>query len=111
VSEFSHAVLVPDPIPIPVTIPESPDAKLLAKYNAAQAELERLRATIEAMAASSPDELRRRHRALSDDGESVAETEAATVLEDGHYHPQEGVPLQLVVIIALGVFITTYLFF
>jgi hypothetical protein len=98
-------------VPVPVTVSESPNAELLAKYNAAQTEIDRLRATIESMATSPPDELRRRNRALSDDGVSVADDDVATVLEDSHYHHQEGVPLQLVVIIALGVFITTYLFF
>ena len=97
----------PIPVPVPATVSEHPDAELLAKYNAAQAEIGRLRATIQSMAASPPDELRRRNRALSDDGVSV-DDDVATVVEDHH---QEGVPLQLVVIIALGVFITTYLFF
>jgi vesicle-associated membrane protein-associated protein A len=110
-SEFSHVAPALAPIPVSAAITESPNTELLAKYNAAQVEIERLRAAIEIMAASPPDELRRRNRTSSDDGASVAETDAATVLEDNHYHPQDGVPLQLVVIIALGVFITTYLFF
>jgi len=108
-SEVLHSAPVAAPIPVhvPATVPDYPDAELLAKYNAAQAEIERLRATIQNMAASPPDELRRRNRPLSDDGMSV-DDDVATVVEDHH---QEGVPLQLVVIIALGVFITTYLFF
>jgi len=107
-------VPVSEPIPVPApaaTSDESFNDELLAKYSAAQAEIERLRATLASMVASPPDELRRRNRTLSDDGASVVETDVATVLEDNHYHQQEGVPLQLVVIIALGVFITTYLFF
>jgi hypothetical protein len=40
----------------------------------------------------------------------MAGTEVGTMLEDASTQP-EGVPLQVVLIIALGVFITTYLFF
>lgn len=111
--EYSYEAPISQSIPVsvPVTFPEELNAELMAKYEAAQAEIQRLRATIESMAASPPDELRRRNRALSDDGASIAETDVVTVIEDGHYNHQEGVPLQLVVIIALGVFITTYLFF
>jgi hypothetical protein len=88
------------------------NAEILAKYNAAQAEIERLRALLAAVPSSSPTELRRRTRALSDDGSTMAETDVgvSTTMDDGPLH-QEGVPLQVVVIIALGVFITTYLFF
>jgi hypothetical protein len=82
----------------------------LAKYNEAQAEIERLRALLAAVPSSSP-ELRRRTRALSDDGSTMGDTDVgvSTTVEDVPL--QEGVPLQVVVIIALGVFITTYLFF
>ena len=58
-------------------------------------------------AQTSPTDLRRRNRALSDDG-SV--TEVGSYVEEGVMNP-EGVPLQVVIIIALGVFVTTYLFF
>jgi len=105
------------PIPVPAPgVTESPNVELLMKYQAALSEVDRLRnilATMEEAAQSeaSPPELRRRRPALSDDG-SVADTDVATMIDDSHYnHQQEGVPLQVVVIIALGVFITTYLFF
>jgi hypothetical protein len=104
----------PPPVePAPVADAESyVNAELLAKYHGAQAEIERLRALLASVPSSTPTELRRRTRALSDDESTVAETEvgASTMMEDGPPH-QEGVPLQVVVIIALGVFITTYLFF
>jgi vesicle-associated membrane protein-associated protein A len=88
---------------------------LEAKYNEAQAEIQRLRALLAAAPdpSSEPTEttgLRRRNRALSDDGSTIAGTEIGTILEDAQVQP-EGVPLQVVLIIALGVFITTYLFF
>jgi vesicle-associated membrane protein-associated protein A len=85
------------------------DAELLAKYQAAQAEIERLHALLAEVPSSPPNELRRRNQPLSDDGSTVGETEGGTGVEDP-LQP-EGVPLQVVVIIALGVFITTYLFF
>ncbi|KAF5382597.1 hypothetical protein D9615_002909 [Tricholomella constricta] len=108
-------MFMPAPIPVPARIPtpvrETPNAELLDKYEAAQVEIDRLRAILATMEEAPPSEFRRRRPALSDDG-SVAETEVATVIDDSHlYHQQEGVPLQVVVIIALGVFITTYLFF
>lgn len=59
--------------------------------------------------------LRRRTRALTDDGsyvggDSVADDE--TVVERStSVATESGVPLQVVIIIALGVFVTTYLFF
>jgi vesicle-associated membrane protein-associated protein A len=105
-----QVVSTPAPVPAPILFTETPNAELVAKYEAAQAEIDRLRATLAIMSASPPVELRRRTRALSDAG-SVAETDVATTIDDGHFHQQEGVPLQVVVIIALGVFITTYLFF
>lgn len=105
-----QVISTPTPIPAPILFPETPSAELSAKYEAAQAEIDRLRATLATMSASPPVELRRRTRALSDAG-STAETDVATVIDDSHYQQQEGVPLQVVVIIALGVFITTYLFF
>ncbi|KZT18620.1 VAMP-associated protein [Neolentinus lepideus HHB14362 ss-1] len=103
--------------------------ELLAKYNEAQAEIQRLRALLAAMPEPSslptttssngdstlPTELRKRHRALSDATSTMAgslgpETEVGTLIDES-VPPPEGVPLQVVVIIALGVFITTYLFF
>lgn len=77
------------------------------KYQEAQAEIERLRSLL--AAAAPPSELRRRTRAENDDATSVG-SDVGTMIDDQSIH-QDGVPLQVVVIIALGVFITTYLFF
>jgi hypothetical protein len=93
-------------------------AALLAQYNEALADIQRLTTLL----ASAPNptspastlapELRRRgNRALSDDGSTIAGTEVGTMYMDEQIQQPEGVPLQVVVIIALGVFITTYLFF
>ncbi|KII86753.1 hypothetical protein PLICRDRAFT_55663 [Plicaturopsis crispa FD-325 SS-3] len=113
----------PPPTPPPVVAEPAPNPvneELLLKYRAAQSEIERLRSLLAAVPDTSTlpaestvagTELRRRNRALSDDGSTVAETEAGTYLEDAAMQSPEGVPLQVVVIIALGVFITTYLFF
>jgi len=111
----------PTRIPIPVEA-EAPNLEelqareeLAAKLKSAIAEIERLRAIL----ASAPDPTsppstephRREKKALSDDGSTVAGTEVGTVFIDDHSLQPEGVPLQVVLIIALGVFITTYLFF
>lgn len=102
--------------PIPVTAPfipptaavEAPDSGLLAKYADAQAEIERLRA----MLASYSDPalpnvgLRRRgHR--NHEEEDTRPSEETKFVES----QPEGVPPLVVIMIALGVFITTYLFF
>ncbi|TFK52583.1 VAMP-associated protein [Heliocybe sulcata] len=118
------------PHPVLVSTPDQ-NAELLAKYNEAQAEIQRLRSLLAAAPEPSalpttlstsngdsmppPTELRKRHRALSDATSTMAgslgpETEIGTLVEESVAAP-EGVPLQVVVIIALGVFITTYLFF
>ena len=76
----------------------------------AQAEIERLKAQIAALSTPVAQELRRRTRKLSDP-DSVAGSDAQTMIEVGEPLQQEGVPLQVVVIIALGVFVMTYLFF
>jgi len=47
---------------------------------------------------------------MSDVG-SETETDVATMVDEGGPLHQDGVPLQVVAIVALGVFITTYLFF
>lgn len=73
----------------------------------ARAEIERLRSLL--AAASPPPELRKRTRRLSDDI-TIAPSDVGTMIEDPPM-AQEGVPLQVVVIISLGVFIMTYLFF
>lgn len=110
----------PAPLPVPIVVPvpsvePQVNAELEAKYNEAQAEIQRLRALLAAAPDPStvPTEatgLRRRNRALSDDGSTVAGTDVGTMLDEASAQP-EGVPLQVVLIIALGVFITTYLFF
>lgn len=106
-------ILPPEPsyytVPAQSTIPEH-TAELLAKLEAAAAEITFLRATLATRSEAPPTELRQRTRRLSD-ATSVPETEVGTLIDDTRYHHQEGVPLQVVVIIALGVFITTYLFF
>ncbi|KAG5648337.1 hypothetical protein DXG03_004909 [Asterophora parasitica] len=104
-------ISTPTPVPVHEAAIEKPNTELVEKYEAAQVEIDRLRAILASIEEAPPSEFRRRRSALSDDG-SVAETEVATVIDDSHFqHQQEGVPLQVVVIIALGVFITTYLFF
>ncbi|KAJ7095810.1 PapD-like protein [Mycena belliarum] len=97
---MARAPSIPTPVAVPSRIPSSDDYAI--KYSEAQAEIERLRALL--ATSQPPTELRRRTRRLSDEtAVDVAVLEEAPV--------QEGVPLQVVVIIALGVFITTYLFF
>ena len=92
---------------------------MVAKYNDAQDEIKRLRALLAAVpdpssiasSGTSPTVLRERHRssrALSDDG--TVDGSETTYVSDASLQP-EGVPLQVVVIIALLVFVTTYLFF
>ncbi|KAF4617464.1 hypothetical protein D9613_006095 [Agrocybe pediades] len=103
------AAPAPAPEPIYITRENPVNEELYAKYNLAQAEIDRLKAQIAALAVPPPSELRRRTRKLSD-ADSAAGSDFQTVIEDLPVH-QEGVPLQVVVIIALGVFITTYLFF
>jgi vesicle-associated membrane protein-associated protein A len=119
---------VPEAAPAPVREREI-DEELLAKYIASQKEIERLRAllaTIPEPAPTSPisetteaepePELRRRRRPLSEyEDESTvyrAESDVGTSYSDRRYAPQpEGVPLQVVVGIAFGVFLMTYMFF
>ncbi|KAG1872505.1 hypothetical protein DFJ58DRAFT_762017, partial [Suillus subalutaceus] len=92
--------------------------ELEAKYIAAQDEIQRLRDLLaavpdpsslapESIAPTSiaPSDFRRRHTsALSDDGETYAGSDVGTMVEHDSVIHQEGVPLQVVVIIALGVF-------
>lgn len=101
------AASVPLPEPIIITRENPVNEEIFAKYNIAQAEIERLKAQINEIGAQQ--ELRRRTRKLSD-ADSAMGSDFQTVIEEPHIQP-EGVPLQVVVIIALGVFITTYLFF
>ncbi|KAI0697869.1 PapD-like protein [Cytidiella melzeri] len=117
----SPAVPPPAAAPVPVRTID-PNPELLNKLEDAQAEIQRLRNVISSMPAPSTvpstsvvsgtaTDLRRRTRALSDDGSSVGpETEVSSYVEEGQLQP-DGVPLQVVIIVALGVFITTYLFF
>lgn len=83
------------------------------KYAAAQDEISRLRALVASLNAQvqTASTLRRRSRAVSDDGtDSVADDETI-VDRSTSFAGESGVPLQVVIIIALGVFVTTYLFF
>lgn len=101
----------PPPSTIETVYVENPlNEELFAKYKEAQAEIERLRNNIATLSVAPTSELRsRRNRTISDAG-SNAETDVHTAIDEPHYQ-QDGVPLQVVVIIALGVFVTTYLFF
>lgn len=101
--------------------------EVLLKLHEAQAEIERLRnlistmpepSTIAPTTITNATEFRRRRPVSpSDDGSTWdGETEVGTsitgttTMEDTLMQA-EGVPLQVVIIIALGVFVTTYLFF
>lgn len=107
---------------LPEVIEPKPHDDLHTKYMEALDEIERLRALLAAAPAPAPPspsstttELRRRHP-LSEDGELEStfggtEFTTATVLPEDGPIQVEGVPLQVVAIIALAVFITTYLFF
>jgi len=112
----------PPPVPAPPVVPalsSEPNSEFLTKYKDAQAEIQRLRSLLAAVpdpssvasSGTSPTELRERHRSKeprSDEG-TVIDSEV-TYVSDASLQP-EGVPLQIVVIIASLVFITTYLFF
>jgi len=109
ISERPSAPAPPAPEPIYITRENPINEELYAKYNLAQAEIDRLKAQIAELSAPPPSELRRRTRKLSD-ADSATVSDFQTVVEEIPVH-QEGVPLQVVVIVALGVFVTTYLFF
>jgi vesicle-associated membrane protein-associated protein A len=104
----------PPPAPLrvvePVPEPRLDYDVLMAKFEAALEEIEHLRGLLAAAPRPPSTELRRRNRPQSDEGSTMGETEVGTMVEENAL-PQDGVPLQVVVIIALGVFITTYLFF
>lgn len=100
--------------------------ELEEKLQEAESEIKRLRALLSAVPDPSstapesiapesmaPSDFRRRYTVGSDDGTSTyyGETEVGTIVERDAVIHQDGVPLQVVIIIALGVFITTYLFF
>ncbi|THV00836.1 VAMP-associated protein [Dendrothele bispora CBS 962.96] len=95
------------PAPVPIYMP-TPSSTLSEELKEARAEIDRLRSLL--AAAQPPQELRHRSRAMSDDGTVVSGTDVDTIIDEPPMQ-QEGVPLQVVVIIALGVFVTTYLFF
>ena len=113
----------PPPLPAPV-VQINRDLEL--KLSDAQAEIQRLRVLLAAVPDPSstapesvapesvaPSEFRRRYAASSEDGASTyyGGTEVGTMVDRDTVIHQDGVPLQVVIIIALGVFITTYLFF
>ncbi|KAF8634128.1 hypothetical protein AX15_001060 [Amanita polypyramis BW_CC] len=79
---------------------------LLSQYNAALAELDRFRSEYDASIVAPEPELRRREKSRSEAGSAASDTD---IVDDNVYR-QDGVPLQVVVIIALAVFTTTYLF-
>lgn len=114
----------PPPPPPPPAIQINRELEL--KLSDAQAEIQRLRVLLAAVPDPSstapesiapesiaPSEFRRRYTTSSDDGTSTyyGATEVGTVVDRNTVIHQDGVPLQVVIIIALGVFITTYLFF
>ncbi|KAG6377091.1 PapD-like protein [Boletus reticuloceps] len=121
----------PSPPSSPPPYPPAPpvvqvNRELELKLCDAQAEIQRLRALLAAVPDPSstapesvapesvpPSEFRRRYVASSDDGASTyyGGTEMGTEIERETVIHHDGVPLQVVIIIALGVFITTYLFF
>ncbi|KAH9480412.1 Vesicle-associated membrane protein-associated protein scs22, partial [Psilocybe cubensis] len=94
-------IRLPAPAPIIIHKENPVNEELYAKYNRAQEEIERLKSQIAELTTPAAQELRRRTRKLSD-ADSVAASDVQTVVvEDAPLH-QEGVPLQVVVIIALG---------
>lgn len=80
--------------------------ELLARYNEALVELEHMRNEYAASSVPPTSDIRKRRKGPSDSGSNPGKSED---WDDSVYH-QDGVPLQVVVIIALAVFITTYLF-
>ncbi|KIY72414.1 VAMP-associated protein [Cylindrobasidium torrendii FP15055 ss-10] len=111
----------PAPVPAPVKerrrshSPAPASEKLLAKLQEYEAENERLRALLaEAIpppSTEAPSEMRRRRSRRYSDNETVLSgvSDARSYVEE--MPQQEGVSLQVVVVVALTVFITTYLFF
>jgi len=102
--------------PIPITAPivpptvsvDAPDSGLLAKYADAQAEIERLRAMLASYSdPAMPNVGLRRRGHRSNEEEDTRPSEDTKFVES----QPDGVPPLVVIMIALGVFITTYLFF
>ncbi|KAK2465351.1 hypothetical protein APHAL10511_002705 [Amanita phalloides] len=79
---------------------------LLARYDAALTQLDQLRIDYDALSEPPKSELRERRRGRSDMDSVAGDSDMVDVRE----YQQDGVPLQVVVIVALAVFITTYLF-
>jgi len=123
-TEPEPAISTPQPL---VITRENPiNEELYAKYNQSMAEIDtqqafiaslqqQLKASEEAAAAAAAappppaSELRRRSRRYSD-ADSAEPSEAVTLVGEVQIH-SDGVPLNVVVVIALVVFVTTYLFF
>lgn len=105
-------VAVHHPPPRQQTPQPSREQDLDEKLGEATAEINRLRALLAAMPEPEAKEessgVRRRHH-RSPSTVPGSETEVSSYIDEP-YQP-EGVPLQIVIIIALGVFVTTYLFF
>ncbi|KAG8732597.1 phosphatidylinositol-binding protein scs2 [Ceratobasidium sp. 414] len=114
----------PTPGPAPIIRDHAPASKaneaafveLNQRYAEAQIEINRLRGLLASIPPAGTTGLRRRNKVLSDDGSTVVGddvSEEGTIVETETMAVQqpEGVPLQLVVLIAMGVFVTTYLFF
>jgi hypothetical protein len=114
----------PTPGPAPIIRDHAPSSKaneaafaeLNQRYAEAQIEINRLRGLLASIPPAGTTGVRRRNKVMSDDGSTVVGddvSEEGTIVETETMAVQqpEGVPLQLVVLIAMGVFITTYLFF
>lgn len=109
-------VAVHHPPPRQQTPQPSREQDLDEKLGEATAEINRLRALLAAMPEpeakqdprSESSGMRRRHHRTPSTVVG-SETEVSSYVDEP-YQP-EGVPLQIVIIIALGVFVTTYLFF
>ncbi|KAF9649397.1 VAMP-associated protein [Thelephora ganbajun] len=109
-------VAVHHPPPRQPTPPPSQEQDLGEKLAEATAEIARLRALLAAMPEpEAKEELRRESSGLRRRPHRVPSTVTGTETEVSNYvdepYQPEGVPLQIVIIIALGVFVTTYLFF
>ena len=109
-------VAVHHPQPRQPTPQPSREHDLDDKLAEAKAEIDRLRALLTDMpepkakeeSHSEPSGARRRHHRAPSTVPGT-DTEVSSYVDEP-YQP-EGVPLQIVIIIALGVFVTTYLFF
>jgi vesicle-associated membrane protein-associated protein A len=125
--------------PPPGAVTADEHSALLERFTEAQNELQRMRALLQAMpdpslgdpargpASTAPSGsvtevgLRRRGRARSDASDSydggstyaggTTAVSGTTISDDFKLEMPEGVPLQVVIMVALGVFVMTYLFF